>query len=286
MQENFKYEVTPEPMTLFRNGMMRKSGKLVIRNHLFNKYPSCDCPSSRSLVIDGECFVTQSKVVLWFLICRHHRFLYPIHLKLIFYVWKCHHYFRWLQPRIVDQIFWTKNKNFTGCCSRCGFNKGYNSHHYLQSISSEHKKTRKKDQLIKFLLVQLRELSFLTYQSERDFDTFIVEGALQEATLSTIYVVAEDTGTLILLIHHWDNSKDNVFFTTEKRQKWAIVNKWCNIECFKEGNVIDWMGGILFTHAWGGWTQHCLLIAKINYFTYFLRLCYMSPLKNWTPILK
>ena len=86
VQENFRYEVTPEPMTLFRNGMMQKSGKLVIRNHLFNKYPSCDCPSSRSLVIDGECFVTQSKVVLWFLICRHHRFLYPIHLKLIFYV--------------------------------------------------------------------------------------------------------------------------------------------------------------------------------------------------------
>ena len=42
--------------------------------------------------------------------------------------------------------------------------------------------TRNKDQLIKALLVQLKELGFLTYQSEGDADTFIVKRALQEAT--------------------------------------------------------------------------------------------------------
>ena len=35
--------------------------------------------------------------------------------------------------------------------------------------------TRNKDKLIKVLLVQLRELGFLTYQIEGDADTFIVE---------------------------------------------------------------------------------------------------------------
>ena len=38
---------------------------------------------------------------------------------------------------------------------------------------------KSKDQLIKASLVQLKELGFLTYQSEGDADTFIVERALQ-----------------------------------------------------------------------------------------------------------
>ena len=62
--------------------------------------------------------------------------------------------------------------------------------------------TGNKDQLIKDLLVQLGELGFLTYQSEWDADTFIVERALQEATHSTVDDVAEDTDILILLIHY------------------------------------------------------------------------------------
>ena len=49
---NFKYELTPESTTLFRNEMMRKSGKPVLRKHLLNKYTSCDCPCSRPVVID------------------------------------------------------------------------------------------------------------------------------------------------------------------------------------------------------------------------------------------
>ena len=83
VEENFKYELTLELTMLFRNGMMRKSGKSVLRNHLLNKYPSCDCPSSRFVVMDGSALL-HSKAVLWFLICRHHRFLYPIHTNKIF----------------------------------------------------------------------------------------------------------------------------------------------------------------------------------------------------------
>ena len=112
--------------------------------------------------------------------------------------------------------------------------------------------TRNKDQLIKALLVQLKELDFLTYQSEGDADTFIVERVLQEATHSTADVVAEDTDILILLIHHWDSSKNDVFFNTERGQKSTKVNKWWNIECFKEGNASGWMDDILFAHAWDG----------------------------------
>ena len=109
---------------------------------------------------------------------------------------------------------------------------------------------KSKDQLIKALLVQLKELGFLTYQSEGDADTFNVERALQQATHSTIDVVAEDTDIVVFLINHWENSKNDIFYNTEKRQKSTKVNKWSNIECFKNGNASDWMDDILFAHAW------------------------------------
>ena len=109
---------------------------------------------------------------------------------------------------------------------------------------------KSKDQLIKALLVQLKELGFLTYQSEGDADTFIVERALQQATHSTVDVVAEDTDIVVFLINHWENSKNDIFFNTEKRQESTKVNKWSNIECFKNGNASDWMDDILFAHAW------------------------------------
>ena len=109
---------------------------------------------------------------------------------------------------------------------------------------------KSKDQLIKASLVQLKELGFLTYQSEGDADTFNVERALQQATHSTIDVVAEDTDIVVFLINHWENSKNDIFYNTEKRQKSTKVNKWSNIECFKNGNASDWMDDILFAHAW------------------------------------
>ena len=62
-KKSFKSEPTPEPTTLFRNGMMWKSGKSVLRNHLLNKHPSCDYLSSRSVVIDGGALLHKVK---WF----------------------------------------------------------------------------------------------------------------------------------------------------------------------------------------------------------------------------
>ena len=107
--------------------------------------------------------------------------------------------------------------------------------------------TRNKDELIKALLLQLRQLGFLTYQSEGDADILIVDSALQEA-LSIFDVEAEDTDILVLIIHHWYNSKNDIFFNTEKRQNSTKVKKWWNIVCFKKGNASDWTD-ILFAHA-------------------------------------
>ena len=61
VEQNFKYKLSSESSTMFKNKMMQKNWKSVLRNHLLNKYPSCDCPSSKSAMIDiWRCFVTKS----------------------------------------------------------------------------------------------------------------------------------------------------------------------------------------------------------------------------------
>ena len=102
------------------------------------------------------------------------------------------------------------------------------------------------------VLTATRQVFLRNTRNKDQADTFIVERALQEATNSTVDVMTKDTDILILLIHHWDNLKNDVFFNTEKRRKSSKVNKGWNIECFKEANASDWMDAILFAHAWGG----------------------------------
>ena len=163
VEENFKYKFTPEPTALFKNGMTRKSGKSVLRNHLLNKYPSCDSPSSRSVVIDGGALLHKVK---WF-------------------------YGSSFTDIIDSYIQYIQNK-FSKYETVIIIFDGYNQK--LSIESSEHKRrtsqvtaadvvltrdvtltitrevflrnTGNKDQLIKDLLVQLGELGFLTYQSE------------------------------------------------------------------------------------------------------------------------
>ena len=50
---NFHYELTPEPTDLFKDGMMRKPGKFVLRNHLLSTAESMTPQDHDVCVIDG-----------------------------------------------------------------------------------------------------------------------------------------------------------------------------------------------------------------------------------------
>ena len=50
---NFRYELTPEPTALFKDGMMRKPGKSVLRNHLLSTAESMTPQDHDVCVIDG-----------------------------------------------------------------------------------------------------------------------------------------------------------------------------------------------------------------------------------------
>ena len=236
VEENFKYEFIPEQTTLFRNGMMRKSGKSVLRNYLLNKYPSFDCLSSRFVVIDGCALLHKVKwfygssfadIIDSYIQYIQNRFSKYESVIIIFDGYKqqlsiksSEHKRRTSQVTAADVVL-TRDMTLTTTCEI-----------FLHN-------TRNKDQFIKALLVQLKEPGFLTYQSEGDADTFIVKRALQEATtlqsmlwlkILTYWSSLSITGT---------TRKNDVFFNTEKRQKLTKVNKWWNIVCFKGGNASD-----------------------------------------------
>ena len=163
---------------LFRNGMTRKSGKSVLRNYLLNKYPSFDCLSSRSFVIDGCALLHRVK---WFygsssadisdsyIQYIQNRFSKYESVIIIFDGYNTQLSIKSEQKRRTSQVtaadvVLTRDMTLTTTCEV-----------FLRN-------TRNKDQFIKALLVQLKESGFLIYESEGDADTFIVKIALQEAT--------------------------------------------------------------------------------------------------------
>ena len=250
VEENFRYELTPEPTTLFRDGMMRKSGKSVLRNHLLQKFPSSECPSSESCVVDGGALLHKVK-------------------------WTSGSSFKDLLQSYIGYI----QKRFsTSHSTVIVVFDGYN--HAMSIKASEHKRrtsqvtasdivfkdemtptttrevflrnAKNKDKFIKALSKRLREIGVITYQSDGDADTLIVQKALDEAAHSTVDVVAEDTDILVLLIHHCNDTRQDIFFNTEIRRKFSKLIKWWNIRHFKEGNLSKWIDMILFAHAWGG----------------------------------
>ena len=53
LEEVFRYDLTPEPTSLFKDGMMRKPTKSTLRSSLLNSVPSKIGVNAEACVIDG-----------------------------------------------------------------------------------------------------------------------------------------------------------------------------------------------------------------------------------------
>lgn len=108
---------------------------------------------------------------------------------------------------------------------------------------------RNKNQFIQLLTHYLREDGQIVYHGNGDADTLIAQCALQYADQGhEVYVVADDTDVLVLLMYHWKYSMGELYFFSEtgrKRNIWKIsdlVNQ--------AGPVVA--SHLLFLHAWSG----------------------------------
>ena len=55
MNKYFEYDLTPYPISLFKNGLMRLSlSKSLLKDHVLKPCAPCDCPEGEALVDGGS----------------------------------------------------------------------------------------------------------------------------------------------------------------------------------------------------------------------------------------
>ena len=104
-----------------------------------------------------------------------------------------------------------------------------------------------KTQLIRVISQYLVRDGQIVYQCEGDTDTKIVSISLQLATDKDVpvAVVADDTDIAVMLLYHWNESMQDIFFHQEKGKKtWSINKALSTIGIMREH--------LLFVHAWSG----------------------------------
>ena len=102
-----------------------------------------------------------------------------------------------------------------------------------------------KKQLINFLSQLLKEDGQIVDLCKADADTKIVSTALDIAKTSPVFVVADDTDIAIMLLYHWQKEMFPVYFFQERGKKcWNIKELQPSIASVKEH--------LLFVHAWSG----------------------------------
>ena len=86
----------------------------------------------------------------------------------------------------------------------------------------------------------------MVYQCKGDADTMIVSTSLQLAKDKDVpvVVVADDTDVAVMLLYHWNESMQDIYFHQERGNKtWSIK---------KTSGTIAKRQHLLFVHAWSG----------------------------------
>eukprot|EP00795_Rhopilema_esculentum_P008020 gene8020-13930_t len=196
--ENFCYELTPEPTSLFKQGMMRKSTKAVLRNHLLGTENATIPTTNDVCVVDGGALLhkvhwpksTYSEVLEQYTAFVKQRFGKYTCVSVVFDGYsdrkstKGQEHLRRMSKASAS-IEITESSKVT--CSREAF---------LANIDN-------KERLIKLLCTRLERERFVAVQSNGDADISIVKTAREYTeTGRCVVVMAEDTDILVLMMKH------------------------------------------------------------------------------------
>ena len=201
----FKHELTAEPTSLFKGGLMRKPVKSSLRNYILKRADRSKTSSSVSCVIDGGALFHKVK-------------------------WTIGSTFEDVMKSYQDYIQsrFSRYHNvyivFDGYDDKLSIKATEHKRRSLQSTSPNVNVTENmilttnretflnnhvnKDQFIKLLCKKLLQSGINILQSKGDADVLIIKKAIEEATKYGVDVVAEDTDILILLIYHWNQHED------------------------------------------------------------------------------
>ena len=101
--------------------------------------------------------------------------------------------------------------------------------------------------LITFLSHHLKGQGFTVINSPGDADTTIVQNALRYAkgNFGSVTVVADDTDIAVILVHHWEDAMQDIYFLQERWSKaWSVKDAGVINVAIKEH--------LLFLHSWSG----------------------------------
>ena len=250
--ENFRYELTPEPTSLFKFGMMRKPQKSNLRNHFINKGNACDLETRDVCVVDGGALL--------------HKVCWP----------------KTTYSAVIDEYVDFLKRNFNSYATVMVVFDGYEDKMSTKaqehdrragktsatvSISPGGKVTTSrelflsnpsnKDQLIKMLASAFKKEGFLTDQSDGDADVLIVEKGLSYAKAGrNVVITADDTDIFILMMYHWKDGMGEMYFSTDKigdqKKKAKVKPKTFYWKISQIAATYDHRDMLLFAHAWAG----------------------------------
>ena len=250
--ENFCYELTPEPTSLFKLGMMRKPQKSNLRNHFINKANACQLESHDVCIVDGGALL--------------HKVSWP----------------KTTYSAVIDEYVNFLKNNFQCYSTVVIVFDGYEDEMSTKgqehnrrsgktsasvSISLDGKVTTNRElflsnpsnkvQLIKLLSSAFEKQGFLTDQSDGDADVLIVERGLSYAKAGrNVVITADDTDIFILMMYHWKVGMGEMFFSTDKigdqKNKAKVKPKLFYWKISQISATYDHCDMLLFAHAWSG----------------------------------
>lgn len=251
VSDNFQYELTPEPTSLFKLGMMRKPSKSTLRNHFIKMENTCSVESHDVCVIDGGALL--------------HKVLWP----------------STTYEAVINEYINYVKRTYRSYSSVVIVFDGYEDEMSIKTqehdrrsgktsatvtISKEAKVTSNrelflsnpsnKDQLIKILSYAFQNEGFETCQSKGDADVLIVETAIRYAKDGKEVVVSsDDTDVLILMMYHWNDKMAEMYFSTDRfgdQKKKQLKSKYLYWGISEISSTVENRDLLLFAHAWSG----------------------------------
>ena len=216
LEKFFDYELTTSPMSLFKDGMMRKPNKAVLRNELLAS--QCNVKEGSKHVLDGGALL---HIVRW----QKEETFQSICQQYVKYVRT-----KFGQSTVVFDGYGTgpttkDHEHLRRSLKKKGaveftFNNDTKARIKQESFLSNEKNKAK---FVTMLSHFLRQDGQIVWNSKADADTEIVKCAIEKAGEYCINVHADDTDVTLVLMYHWNPTLKDITFTSEiSKKSWSI----------------------------------------------------------------
>ena len=197
--ENFDYELTPEPASLFKEGIMQKPQKAVLRNLLLHKAEHCHNIITNWCVADGGALL--------------HKVKWPTDSTFgeIVQIYVNYMTIKYGKFENIGVVF----DGYTNTLSTKGEEHARRAVVVAANVSTSEimqvttereeflRNTANKVQFIDFLINAFKREKINVFQSDGDADVMIVTEAIKLAAENAITIFSDDTDVLVLLLYHW-----------------------------------------------------------------------------------